>query len=211
MTVSFGVTEIQPGDTPESMLRRADRALLEAKRVGRNTVVQLGDGLINPSGTTVEGQPSGELMMDTVLVTSVPLNIAVEKLRGFVLDHHAEILGIRADRIDLMIEVYKSHPTRRRSDRPVPFLVELLFSEQRVTIRNPEGRVTGRTLKTRVRVSIRLKRTRDRRNADIMAQAAAVLAAIQSYLMANQDATPPEPGTTRRAVNMLAPWLKLRG
>ena len=211
VTVSFGVTEIQPGDTPESMLRRADRALLEAKRVGRNTVVQLGDGLINPSGTTVEGQPSGELMMDTVLVTSVPLNIAVEKLRGFVLDHHAEILGIRADRIDLMIEVYKSHPTRRRSDRPVPFLVELLFSEQRVTIRNPEGRVTGRTLKTRVRVSIRLKRTRDRRNADIMAQAAAVLAAIQSYLMANQDATPPEPGTTRRAVNMLAPWLKLRG
>ena len=45
MTVSFGVTEIQPGDTPESMLRRADRALLEAKRMGRNMVVQLGNGL----------------------------------------------------------------------------------------------------------------------------------------------------------------------
>ena len=26
VTVSFGVTEIQPGDTPETMLRRADRA-----------------------------------------------------------------------------------------------------------------------------------------------------------------------------------------
>ena len=37
VTVSFGVTEIQPGDTPETMLRRADRALLMAKANGRNT------------------------------------------------------------------------------------------------------------------------------------------------------------------------------
>ncbi|GAG80670.1 unnamed protein product [marine sediment metagenome] len=39
VTASFGVTEIQPGDTPETMLRRADRALLMAKAKGRNTVV----------------------------------------------------------------------------------------------------------------------------------------------------------------------------
>ena len=45
ITVSFGVTEIQAGDTPDSMLRRADRALLEAKRLGRNMVVQLGNGM----------------------------------------------------------------------------------------------------------------------------------------------------------------------
>ena len=45
ITVSFGVTEIQPGDTAETMLRRADRALLMAKENGRNQVVQLGSGL----------------------------------------------------------------------------------------------------------------------------------------------------------------------
>ena len=44
ITVSFGVTEIQPGDTAETMLRRADRALLIAKENGRNQVVQLGSG-----------------------------------------------------------------------------------------------------------------------------------------------------------------------
>ena len=44
ITVSFGVTEIQPGDTAETMLRRADRALLMAKAKGRNMVVQLGTG-----------------------------------------------------------------------------------------------------------------------------------------------------------------------
>jgi hypothetical protein len=65
-------------------------------------------------------------------------------------------------------------------------------------------------LRTRVRVTIRLKRSRDRRGSAIMQQAQCILAAIQSYLMANQETKPAEPGTTRLAVNMLAPWLKLR-
>ena len=38
ITASFGVTEVQGGDTPETMLRRADRALLQAKANGRNRV-----------------------------------------------------------------------------------------------------------------------------------------------------------------------------
>ena len=42
VTASFGVTELQPGDSPESILRRADRGLLQAKDSGRNMVVQLG-------------------------------------------------------------------------------------------------------------------------------------------------------------------------
>ena len=50
VTASFGVTEIQPGDTPETMLRRADRALLMAKAKGRNKVVQLGTG-VDPART----------------------------------------------------------------------------------------------------------------------------------------------------------------
>ncbi len=49
VTASFGVTELQPGDTAESMLRRADRALYQAKDAGRNQVVQLGVGL-SPNG-----------------------------------------------------------------------------------------------------------------------------------------------------------------
>jgi diguanylate cyclase (GGDEF)-like protein/PAS domain S-box-containing protein len=213
VTVSFGVTEVQPGDTAESMLRRADRALLEAKNLGRNTVVQLGDGLGSQDdgqSSQAAGKPNGETFIDTVLVTAVPVNIAVEKLRGFVLDHHAEILGVRADRIDLQIEAQRRQLSRRRSDRPVPFLVELCFSEQRVPIRTAQGQAATKMLRTRVRVTIRLKRSRDRRGSAIMQQAQCILAAIQSYLMANQETKPAEPGTTRLAVNMLAPWLKLR-
>ncbi|MBV7549672.1 GGDEF domain-containing protein [Pseudomonas sp. PDM26] len=38
ITASFGVAYVQPGDTPESLLTRADDALYQAKRNGRNQV-----------------------------------------------------------------------------------------------------------------------------------------------------------------------------
>ena len=96
-TASFGVTEIQPGDTPETMLRRADRALLMAKAKGRNTVVQLGTGSAafdHPLGDadwSAASGPSGrERLLQQQLVTSVPMSVAVEKLRGFIADHRAK-------------------------------------------------------------------------------------------------------------------------
>ena len=93
-----------------------------------------------------------------MLVTAVPLNIAVEKLRGFVLDHHAEILAINSNRIDLQIDAVQDNPSRRRSDRPIPFLVELALSEQYVPSTSVDGRITGEVARTEARVSIRLKR-----------------------------------------------------
>ena len=41
ITASFGVTEATCNDSVESMLGRVDRALYEAKRLGRNRVVSL--------------------------------------------------------------------------------------------------------------------------------------------------------------------------
>jgi diguanylate cyclase (GGDEF)-like protein len=214
ITVSFGVTEIQPGDSPDSMLRRADRALLEAKRLGRNVVVQLGAGMADagegpPDAPSVQHRPGNELFIERVLVTAVPLAIAVEKLRGFVLDHHAEILAINADRVDLQIEAVQTNPSRRRSDRPIPFLVELALSEQRVNSTSVDGRVTGEVSHTRAKVAIRLKRAHDRKKADVAAMATAILAGIQSYLMATIETQAETPAKTRRAM-VLVPWLKLR-
>ena len=42
ITASMGITEYQPGETVQQMLDRADRALYEAKRTGRNKVVVAG-------------------------------------------------------------------------------------------------------------------------------------------------------------------------
>ena len=43
VTASFGVAESQVDDTPQTILRRADQALLQAKHQGRNQVVQFGE------------------------------------------------------------------------------------------------------------------------------------------------------------------------
>ncbi len=215
ITVSFGVTEIQPGDTADSMLRRADRALLEAKRLGRNMVMQLGNGLADdadaPYGAAVvHPWPGNELFIQCVLVSAVPLNMAIEKLRGFVLDHHAEILAINQDRVDLQIEAVSENPNRRRSDRPVPFLVEMSLAEKYVPSTSVDGRITGQVARTYVKVSVRLKRARDRKNANVSAQANAILAGIRSYLMATTETPTTQPVKTRRTINLLGPWLNLR-
>jgi diguanylate cyclase (GGDEF)-like protein len=44
LTVSAGVSELQPDETVEAWLRRADAALYEAKRTGRDRVVASGSG-----------------------------------------------------------------------------------------------------------------------------------------------------------------------
>jgi two-component system cell cycle response regulator len=47
VTCSIGVTEWEPGDTVDSILRRADVALYEAKRSGRNCVIAADEFLIS--------------------------------------------------------------------------------------------------------------------------------------------------------------------
>ena len=136
ITASFGVTEVQPGDKPETFLRRADRALLQAKDNGRNIVVQLGTGIGEEE--SAKSRPSwlrwfagrpGEQVLERELVTAVPLAIAAEKLRGFVADHSAEIMSIDENKVHLKIDEQHAPLMRRWSDRPVPFLIELTFNE----------------------------------------------------------------------------------
>jgi diguanylate cyclase (GGDEF)-like protein/PAS domain S-box-containing protein len=194
LTASFGVTELQNGDTPEAMLRRADRALLQAKDHGRNQVVQLGVGLAGKEETSVLSSwlswfrsTSPGLLMEKRLVTAVPLNVSVEKLRGFVADHHAEILSIDSRRVVMRIDGESLPMARRTGDRHVPFLIEVEFEE----ITEPEESRFGRTMeRTLVKVVVRPKRDRDRRRRDSLERAKQLFTSLKSYLVA-QEYTPP--------------------
>jgi hypothetical protein len=184
--------------------------------MGRNMVVQLGAGLGDPSDGRNERRQAtrpadSELVLERLLVTAVPLNIAVEKLRGFVLDHHVEILSIDADQINLQIEAAQcDRAGRRRSDRGVPFLVELAFAEQQIEVSRIDGRAMRHVSRTQVRAAVRLKRARDRRRGNVIEQATAILAGIQSYLMATDETDNDDPAITRRAVNLLTRWMNPR-
>lgn len=189
ITASFGVTELQFGDTPDTMLRRADRALLQAKSDGRNTVVQLGAGL--GSEQQAEDRRSGWLswfkdkpgdqILERTLITAVPLKLAAEKLRGFVFDQGAEIVEIAENHVTLQIDGKNSPAMQRSSDRPTPFLIELRLEETHLEAGRTQGTNASRTL---AHVTIRPKRQRDRRRRDVVDRARQLLCSLRSYLMA---------------------------
>jgi len=212
ITVSFGVTEIQPGDTPETMLRRADRALLLAKAKGRNTVVQLGSGSTadadaanTKGGFWIRRQVRPKELLEQVLITPVPIKVAIEKLRGFVADHQANIVRIDGNQVFLEIEDKRSGRFRRLTDRPVTFCVDLRFEEERFHKDDDDPDSSG-VLRTKIRVVISPRKDRDRRRDDVMARAREVLVSFRSYLMAVEDEHPGS-SALRRAKSILVPWL----
>jgi len=196
ISASFGVTEVQSGDTPETMLRRADRALYQAKSNGRNTVVQLGSGIAGGEVATKRGgwfswllPAAPELVVERTLATSVPFNLVVEKMRGFVADHHAQIATITENFLVLRIEEDQGSSARRVTDRPVPFVLEMRFDE---SSDGAPGRSTGKVVRTIVHVSIRPQRNRDRRRRDVTERAQRLASSLKSYLVA-QDHDPKAP------------------
>jgi len=189
LTASFGVTQLQSGDTPDTMLRRADRALLMAKEQGRDQVVQLGDGMNSKQASSKWwnfGNGRAEPIIEKNLTTAVPIDIAIEKLRGFVSDHHAKIISTRDNCVELEISSEKVSMHRRQADRAVLYRVELTLKEEHVERSNHLSTTGGLYVRTCIQISIRPKRKRSRRKADMAERARLLLQSLKSYLMAKE-------------------------
>lgn len=201
LTASFGVTEVQSGDTPDTMLRRADRALMRAKQNGRNQVVQLGTGISEGStGETLQTPKSTGLFgwlnsgksdtdFQAILVSSVPMDIVVMKLQGFVADHDSQIVSVEEDRITLRIDGRADAFMRRRADRSIPFSVVMEFDKLE------EG---ANTNQTRIGIVATPIRSRDRRRSDLVDRFQLILSSLMAYLMASrEDSVSPLPPGNR--------------
>ena len=192
ITASFGVTEIQPGDTPETMLRRADRGLLIAKEKGRNTVVQLGAGSSESEeapvfwGRAASGSVSS---FTTELHTPMPLSVLQEKLIGFVADHQAKVLRQDDNNVLMRLE-NRGQPQRRRADRSVSFEVNLNLTRQSNADSNDPGKTKRGIPYSCINVTIRPRRLRDRRREGIEAAAREVIVSLRSYLGATETSEP---------------------
>jgi diguanylate cyclase (GGDEF)-like protein/PAS domain S-box-containing protein len=189
-TASFGVTELQTGDTPETMLRRADRALLQAKDQGRNQVVQLGDGMmeekVKRSWWPFQSLRGGALV-EATLVSAVPIEVAVQKLRGFIADQDAKIVKTNENELQLSITDTQPKSNRRSNDRPLVFLIQLKLSQIHTERSNVQGLASGSYVETRMEVTIHPRRDRDRRREATVERARRLLGSLKSYLMARED------------------------
>lgn len=198
ITSSFGVAQLQSGDTPETLLRRSDSALLMAKEQGRNQVVQLGSKMGHAQTPKKRWWSFGFFraapLIEVKLTTEVPIDIAIEKLRGFVTDQQAKIISIRDNRVEIEISSDRVGQQRRKADRPSPYRLELEFSEDRLEKTNSFGLAAGSYAQTVINVSIRPKKRRNRRREDQLERARMALQSLKSYLMAKEvDAEAPRP------------------
>jgi diguanylate cyclase (GGDEF)-like protein/PAS domain S-box-containing protein len=222
LTASFGVTEVQAGDTPETFLRRTDRALLQAKDNGRNLVVQLGTGVSDDEPfkpkfnlfAWLAGPPDASLL-ERKLMTVMPLKITAEKLRGFVADHGAEVISIQDNCVMLLVDAQNTPLLRRWNDRAVPLVMELTLRERIIP---SKGGQDGTCQRTAINVVVKLKRQRDHRRYDATERARQLVVSMKSYLMAhdlsdddqqpNAEPASPRQGIATQAKNVLSHWLK---
>ncbi len=192
ITASFGVTEIQPGDTSETMLRRSDRGLLIAKEKGRNTVVQLGAGASESEEAPVfwgRAATGGDCCFSTELHTPMPLSVLREKLIGFVADHQAKVL--RQDDTGVIMRLEnRRQPQRRRADRSVSFEVSLNLSQRTDSDSKCQENAKRNIPYSCITVTIRPRRLRDRRRDGVEAAARDVIASLRSYLGATEAGGP---------------------
>lgn len=182
ITASFGVTQLQEGDSASTMMRRADRALIRAKESGRNRVEQLGRNAPEvPEATMGErlfaprSPAAEEQRWECNLSTRCSGELLVEKLRGFVADHEASVLEVDEELVELLFEIEQgAEKGRRLLDRRVALLMTVTFRQE------------APHLPTQLTAVVQPHRRRDRRRVELEASANRLIASLRAYLMAEE-------------------------
>ena len=105
ITCSFGVSQMEPGDTSETILRRADQALYAAKEAGRDRTWSFTTEQLRTAGSNDEKDELNERPFEFYSSFSAVLaaDMVIHKLGGFVKDHHAQLVDVSRDRVVLRL------------------------------------------------------------------------------------------------------------
>ncbi|MFQ5730837.1 MAG: diguanylate cyclase [Planctomycetaceae bacterium] len=94
VTASFGVTQIERHDSPESVLSRADAALYQAKESGRNKTCSLSSEQAETAARKngpEQDAPAGSMVFTGEFPACIAADMIVYKLGGLVRDENAKL------------------------------------------------------------------------------------------------------------------------
>jgi diguanylate cyclase (GGDEF)-like protein len=214
VTASFGVTEIQAGDSPETMLRRADRALYEAKDRGRDRVEALGAGadasFFQARIRRQRRRHGGEMLIEQEFLSEAPLEHTLEKLRGFIADHDAQVLEASSHVVALRLGRRRAAAEGGSLDRSVMFLLDLKVSAE-AKAGSPGDKAgspgeSDRPPRTHIHVRLRPEKDRERRRAEVAQHGRELLSSFRAYLMLEADESPRGGGLLDQARNLVHAW-----
>ena len=158
ITASFGVSELMPGDLGTDFFVRADTALLRAKELGRNRVVEA--NAVSSGGAptlrSAEQQSlsganwrklKGQVLISEEYKTQTPLLVLVEKLRGYIIETEAEVRRVDSDFASLIVEIEDEQDYSKKGT----FIVNVEFQE----LENKDNSSIGPRTMTFIRITVR--------------------------------------------------------
>jgi diguanylate cyclase (GGDEF)-like protein len=189
-TASFGVTQVQPGDTAETTLRRADRALYLAKDQGRNRVIQLGMGAEEEKPVRRwrfwrrNKRSSPQILVEEEMIAPGPVRFALDKLRGFLADHQAVVKSAEENMLELEM-IVSACKSRRKADLRQSLTMQLKFWEEM-----PAGAAqTAGNEVAEIRINVVVSQDTPSRRGDsrLTDHARQMIKGLRAYLMARMS------------------------
>jgi len=191
ITASFGVAMINPEDTDETVLARADKGLLIAKESGRNRVVCLGEEIKNPDSK--DATPSKgwfrwlgiapERCISAELLTNVPREVTLQKLKGFVNEYSAIVHHVDQNHVILEIDCRTAPIPKAKNERLGKFRINIEIADVEM---KAGGSQTSTRICTLLDTEFTALKNRDRRSESVRSQATRLKTALQGYLVAHE-------------------------
>lgn len=169
ITASLGVAQVEAGDTIEILLHRADEALYEAKRSGRNRTCCRSLESPAPKSAVAVGPAerpatNGGLVHIVEFRSRVAANIVTHKLSGYVDDTDARIHAVRPNYVDLRLGRSGLFGFWGRAPESQPVRLELEISEPQRHGRWASEEVTIRATVTPLGLCRNVERFQSRAN-----------------------------------------------
>ncbi len=183
VTASFGVTQVEEGDSVEEVLRRADCAVYNAKKSGRNrTIAQTSADTPSEQEIAEEANkpPRDPFVHEVTFQACIAADMIVYKLGGFVRDERGSLTDVTESRAVVRLGRRSLLPFWGASATNLPVQMTVEFGNEKAT---PSRR--QRVASKQVAITVRIEPIGWAKNAEVFERRAHHLVRIlRSYFAA---------------------------